>query len=166
MKAAELPYNLTWINARAPLRLAELRGQVVLLDFLTFSCVNCKQTLGDLQWLEHKYANDPFVVIGIHSARSDEERFEAYIRSEIARYEIRYPIVVDDERIIGNSYGIRDCTSFVLIDAEGLIIGNTTGSGKLWILDQAIRTALDEGKAHGKLSDKKVTFAPDTFPGP
>ncbi len=158
MKAVEIPASLTWINARAPLSLAELRGQVVLLDFLTFSCVNCVRALDDLRWLEHKYANDPFVMIGIHSARSDEERFESYIRSAIARHDIRYPVVVDDERIIGASYGIPDCTSFVLIDAEGLIIGNTTGSGKLWILDQAIRTALDEGKAHGKLADRKASF--------
>ncbi len=165
MKAPEIPPSLTWINARSPIGMAELRGQVVLLDFLAFSCVNCVRNLDDLRWLERKYADEPFVMIGIHSARSDEERFEAHIRSEIARHGIRYPIVVDDEHLIGITYGISDCTNFALIDAEGIIVGTTSGSGKLWILDQAIRTALDEGKARGKLSDKKIIFAPDSYPG-
>ena len=100
--AVDFPENLPWINTTEPLTLEKLKGHAVLLDFWTYCCINCIHVLEDLKWLEEKYIDEPFVVIGVHSAKFDNERDEGNIRSAVARYNIRHPVLVDNNHVLWN----------------------------------------------------------------
>ncbi|MFH4316790.1 thioredoxin-like domain-containing protein, partial [Acinetobacter baumannii] len=88
-----MPHN-GWLNTDRPLSLAALRGKIVLLDFWTYGCINCIHIIPDLKRLEAKYA-DQLVVIGVHSAKFDNERDTENIRRIILRYGIEHPVVND-----------------------------------------------------------------------
>nr|GMD47056.1 NHL repeat-containing protein 2 [Ipomoea batatas] len=88
----EFPSKLDWLNT-APLQLRrDLRGKVVLLDFWTYCCINCMHVLPDLEFLEKKYKDMPFVVVGVHSAKFDNEKDLEAIRNAVLRYEITHPV--------------------------------------------------------------------------
>src|SRR5262249_29116636 len=93
-RAPELDGGVAWLNTASPVRLRDLRGKIVLLDFWTLCCINCIHTLPDLAKLEKKYANQ-LVVIGVHSAKFENERNSESIRKAILRYEISHPVVND-----------------------------------------------------------------------
>jgi thiol-disulfide isomerase/thioredoxin len=77
----EFTTGLDWLNA-PPLRLSrELRGKVLVLDFWTYCCINCMHVLPDLAAIEHKYEGAPFAVVGVHSAKFDNEKDSEAIRS-------------------------------------------------------------------------------------
>src|SRR5262250_321184 len=79
VRAPEFPEGMQWLNTDKPLRLADLRGKVVLLDFWTYCCINCMHIIPDLTALEQKYAKE-LVVIGVHSAKFQNEGDVANIR--------------------------------------------------------------------------------------
>src|SRR5205809_1047718 len=91
-EAPELEGGSAWLNTAGPIRMKDLRGKIVLLDFWTLCCINCIHTLPDLAKLEQKYA-DQLVVIGVHSAKFDNEKNTESIRKAILRYEISHPVV-------------------------------------------------------------------------
>ncbi|HUW24639.1 MAG TPA: thioredoxin-like domain-containing protein [Patescibacteria group bacterium] len=147
--APDFPRNSIWLNSQRPLTLADLRGQVVLLDFWTYCCVNCLHILPDLKYLEERYRQEPFLVIGVHSAKFFNEQNIKNIQSAIERYEIKHPVVVDNNHIIWESYGISAWPSFVLIDAAGRIRGALSGEGHRLKLDTVIGQLLEEGRSEG-----------------
>jgi thiol-disulfide isomerase/thioredoxin len=83
--APEFPTNLDWLNTGRPLSLSELRGKVVLLDFWTYGCINCIHIIPDLKQLEEDFAEE-LVVIGVHSAKFENEGETENIRRIILRY--------------------------------------------------------------------------------
>src|SRR5262245_38591162 len=104
--APDLDGGTVWFNTARPLHLADLRGKVVLLDFWTFCCINCIHTLPELARLEKKYANQ-LVVVGVHSAKFDNEKVSENIRKAVLRYEITHPVVNDSQMKIWETYGSR-----------------------------------------------------------
>ena len=78
LTAPQIPSGFTWINSE-PLTLEELRGNVVILDFWTYCCINCMHVIPDLKYLEAKYKDKPFVVIGVHAAKFDNEESDENI---------------------------------------------------------------------------------------
>src|SRR5207237_6659148 len=82
--APELEGGVAWLNTAGPLRLKDLRGKFVLLDFWTFCCINCIHTLPDLAKLEEKYGKQ-LVVIGVHSAKFDNEKVTVTISKATLR---------------------------------------------------------------------------------
>ena len=107
----EFPEGMQWLNTDKPLRLADLRGKVVLLDFWTYCCINCMHIIPELTALEKKYAE--LVVIGVHSAKFQNEGDVANIRQAILRYEIQHPVVNDRDFHIWRQCGAG------LADADG-----------------------------------------------
>ncbi|MEM9066301.1 MAG: thioredoxin-like domain-containing protein [Planctomycetota bacterium] len=161
-EAPQLDPNLGWLNTDKPLRFGEeLEGHVVLLDFWTYCCINCIHILPDLEYLEQKYADDPFVVVGVHSAKFDTEGTRESIRNAMFRYDIKHPVVIDANMGIWQQYGVRAWPSLVLVGPDGEVIGGVSGEGNRMILDEAIRVALDKGREDGTLADAKVEFALD-----
>ncbi|HQR41911.1 MAG TPA: redoxin domain-containing protein, partial [Gemmatales bacterium] len=134
LKALELDGGIAWLNTAGPLKLADLRGKVVILDFWTFCCINCIHILPDLEKLEKKYPNE-LVVIGVHSAKFNAEKETKNIREAILRYHIEHPVVNDANHKIWNAYGVRSWPTFWVIDPEGNLVGQTAGEGKLDLLD-------------------------------
>src|SRR5438128_2155149 len=105
-RAPELPADADWLNTGKPVSIhKDLKGKIVILDFWTFCCINCLHTLPDLAKLEEKYANQ-IVVVGVHSAKFDNEKDSENIRKAILRYEISHPVVNDANMSIWNSYRV------------------------------------------------------------
>src|SRR5215470_16575795 len=102
--APELTGGTAWLNTASPLKLSDLRGRIVLLDFWTLCCINCIHTLPDLARLEAKYPG-VLVVIGVHTPKFDNERNTESIRKAILRYEIKHPVINDADRKIWDRYG-------------------------------------------------------------
>ena len=151
--AVELDAGLGWLNTDRPLRLAgELRGQVVVLDFWTYCCINCMHILPDLAYLEHKYGSDPVTFIGVHSAKFTNEASRETIRAAILRYEIQHPVVIDDQMKIWRSYGVRSWPTIVVISSSGHVTCTIAGEGNREVIDDAVSRALVDGRANGTLA--------------
>src|SRR5262249_21993787 len=113
--APELEGGLAWLNTDHPLRMKDLRGQVVILDFWTYCCVNCMHVLPILHDLEVRRAKDPIVVIGVHSAKFEGERDPQRIREAMARYGVTHPVVVDRDMAIWGLVGVSSWPTLVII---------------------------------------------------
>jgi len=155
--APELEGGVAWLNTAGPIRLKDLRGKVVLLDFWTFCCINCMHVMPDLARLEKKYPNE-LVVIGVHSAKFDEEKDSESIRKAILRYEISHPVVNDANLKIWSAYGVQSWPTFCLIDPEGYVLGTTSSEGKYDVLDRAIGEVIKVHRAKKTLNERPLRF--------
>jgi len=173
VRAPEITGGRGWLNTDKPLSIAALKGKVVLLDFWTYGCINCIHIIPDLKKLEAKYANQ-LVVIGIHSAKFQNEKETENIRRIILRYEIEHPVYNDSEYAVWQSYGVRAWPTQVLIDPAGYIVGGVSGEGNYEVIDQAIAKLVTEARARGELNEEplklvleraKVGELPLAFPG-
>jgi thiol-disulfide isomerase/thioredoxin len=157
VRVPELEGGSAWLNTATPLRLKDLRGKVVLLDFWTLCCINCIHTLPDLERLEKKYPNE-LVIVGVHSAKFDNEKSTESIRKAILRYQISHPVVNDSQMRIWEAYGVASWPSLVLIDPEGYYVDNWAGEGNYEAVDQSIAALVKEHKARKTLSEKPLRF--------
>jgi DNA-binding beta-propeller fold protein YncE len=154
-----------WINTDKPISIADLKGHVVLIDFWTYCCINCMHVFPDLKYLEQKYKDQPFVVIGVHSGKFDQEKDAQHIRNAVLRHNIDHPVAVDSEFNVWNAYGASSWPTLVLIDPEGNVLGGLRGEGHRDQLDRVIAAVLERHKEKGTLADKPLTFkkARETF---
>src|ERR1043166_8009664 len=113
VRAPELEGGRGWLNTDRPLSIAGLRGKVVLLDFWTYGCINCMHVIPDLRRLEEKYAKE-LVVIGVHSAKFENEKETENIRRIILRYQIEHPVVNDADFRIWHAYAVNAWPTLVL----------------------------------------------------
>ncbi|HMG75796.1 MAG TPA: thioredoxin-like domain-containing protein [Pyrinomonadaceae bacterium] len=173
VRAPELSGGRGWLNVDKPLSLAALKGKVVLLDFWTYGCINCMHIIPDLKKLEKKYPNE-LVVIGVHSAKFENEKDTENIRRIVLRYEIEHPIVNDADFAIWRSYAVNAWPTRYLIDPGGYIIGKLSGEGGYEALDKAIADSIAEFRKRGELNEAplklvleraKVGDLPLAFPG-
>jgi len=153
VRAPQLDAGLAWLNTDRPLRLdGELAGQVIVLDFWTYCCINCMHILPDLAELEAKYEHEPVTFIGVHSSKFSNEASPETIRSAILRYEIKHPVVVDDQMRIWRAYAIRSWPTLVVIDSKGYVVTAIAGEGSKDGIDQAIAESLAQGRTNGTLA--------------
>jgi len=173
VRAPELTGGRGWLNTDKPLSLAALKGKVVLLDFWTYGCVNCMHIIPDLKKLEAKYPNQ-LVVIGVHSAKFQNEKDTENIRHIILRYELEHPVYNDSEFSVWQSYGVRAWPTQVLIDPGGYVIGAVSGEGNYQLIDRVVAKAIDEFRKLGELNEQPLKFVlerarigdlPLAFPG-
>src|SRR3954452_13795897 len=162
-----------WLNTDKALSIAALKGKIVLLDFWTYGCINCIHIIPDLKKLEAKYANQ-LVVIGIHSAKFQNEKETENIRRIILRYELEHPVYNDAEYSVWQSYGVRAWPTQVLIDPAGYIVGSVSGEGNYDAIDQTLEKLMPEFRKRGELNEQplqlvleraKVGDLPLAFPG-
>ncbi|MFL5242387.1 MAG: thioredoxin-like domain-containing protein [Gemmataceae bacterium] len=155
--APELEGGVGWLNTAGPIHLKDLRGKIVILDFWTLCCINCIHTLPDLAKLEKKYANQ-IVVIGVHTAKFENEKDSASIRKAILRYEISHPVVNDANQKIWRRYGIRSWPTLVMIDPEGNLVGGESGEGLYGIFDKVIDLQIKKHREKKTLNEKPLKF--------
>jgi DNA-binding beta-propeller fold protein YncE len=173
VRAPELEDGRGWLNTDKPLSIAALRGKVVLLDFWTYGCVNCMHVIPDLRRLEEKYARQ-LVVIGVHSAKFQNEKETENIRRIILRYGLEHPVVNDADFRIWQAYGVHAWPTLVLIDPAGYVVGQAAGEGNYEVLDKAIGQLVEEARKRGALNEQPLKLAleraktgdlPLAFPG-
>jgi thiol-disulfide isomerase/thioredoxin len=155
--APELEGGTGWLNTAGPVRLKDLRGKIVLIDFWTYCCINCIHTLPDLARLEKKYANQ-LVVVGVHSAKFENEKESENIRKAILRYEISHPVVNDSNQKIWQTYGVSSWPTLVLIDPEGYVVGGDSGEGHYAVLDKVIGNLVEKYRKKKLLDEKPRRF--------
>jgi thiol-disulfide isomerase/thioredoxin len=156
-KAPELDGGLEWLNCAGPIRLKDLKGKIVLLDFWTYCCINCIHTLPDLAKLEKKYANE-LVVIGVHSAKFDAEKDAKNIREAILRYHIEHPVVNDANHRIWDAYDVSSWPSLAVIDPEGNYLGSAHGEGNYELLDRVIEKLIKIHREKKTLNEQPLHF--------
>ncbi|WP_437187911.1 thioredoxin-like domain-containing protein [Planctomicrobium sp. SH668] len=171
--APSLDGGTEWLNTSGPISLQDLRGKIVLLDFWTYCCINCIHVLPDLKYLEQKYPNE-LVVIGVHSAKFENEKESENIRDAIMRYEIEHPVLNDSNMAVARKYEFSSWPSFVVIDPEGNFVGKVAGEGNRELLDQVFtkmiafhraKKTLDETPVKFNLERAKVDPTPLRYPG-
>jgi len=146
-RAPDFPADLEWLNVRRPLSLRrELKGKVVLLDFWCYCCINCIHVLPDLEYLEKKYAGKAFAVVGVHSAKFDNERDTDKIREAVRRYEIKHPVVNDAGFLVWRGYGARSWPTFAIVTPDGKLLGTLSGEGHRKKLDALVAVLLERYK--------------------
>lgn len=134
-----------WVNGPAPTREA-LRGKVVLVEFWTYSCINCLRTLPYVRAWEQKYRNHGLVVLGVHTPEFGFEQRTENVQRAAQRLGISFPVVLDSQRKIWQAFGNRAWPALYVIDAEGRVQFQQYGEGNY---DQAERLiqklAMDAG---------------------
>jgi thiol-disulfide isomerase/thioredoxin len=153
--APDFPSGLDWLNTSGPLTLSDLRGKVVLLDFWTYGCINCIHIIPELKELEEKYAEE-LVVIGVHSAKFENEGDTENIRRIVQRYELEHPVVNDREFQIWTDYGARAWPTLVLIDPEGNVLGYHAGEAIYDRFDFIIGGMISEFDAIGRVDRRPL----------
>jgi thiol-disulfide isomerase/thioredoxin len=167
-----------WINSAGPIRMEDLRGKVVLLDFWTYCCINCHHVLPDLARLEEKYKNE-LVVIGVHTAKFFAERETENIRRKVREYGIKHPVINDANQVLWTQFGVDSWPTLVLIDVDGRLArfdadgnvardeGNAqyfhsiSGEGHYTLLDKVIGQLVARAKARKTLNEAPVMFFPE-----
>jgi cytochrome c biogenesis protein CcdA/thiol-disulfide isomerase/thioredoxin len=149
-----------WFNTAGgkPLTIAGLRGKVVLIDFWTYSCINCIRTLPSLEALDAKYRSKGLVIIGIHSPEFPFEKSTSNVADAIKRDGIKYPVVQDNDLATWTAWGNQYWPANYLIDANGQVRYTHFGEGGESQKESAIRSLLQEaGNAKSALgTDAKV----------
>ena len=152
----------SWLNTPGgqPLPLSGLRGKVVLVDFWTYSCINCQRTLPHLEAWYREYARDGFVIVGVHTPEFAFEPVVSTVRAQAAALGVRYPVAVDDSYATWNAYSNQYWPAEYLIDAQGDVRHVHFGEGGYAITEQLIRQLLRA--AHpGRGSSSQLPAAPN-----
>ena len=118
-----------WFNS-APLKLADLRGKVVLVNFWTYGCVNCVNTLPHVTGLYAKYRDRGLVVVGIHTPEFPFERSASNVQAALKRHGITYPVAQDNDSQTWNAYRNRYWPAQYIVDQNGKIVFQHDGEGQ------------------------------------
>jgi cytochrome c biogenesis protein CcdA/thiol-disulfide isomerase/thioredoxin len=153
-----------WLNTPGgrPLSLAQLRGRVVLVDFWTYSCINCQRTLPHVEAWYREYAKYGLVVIGVHTPEFAFEHVVSNVRSQAAALGVRYPVAIDDNYDTWNAYDNEYWPADYLIDAQGNVRHVNFGEGDYTTTEALIRQLLVA--AHPGLALPRATDVPNLTP--
>lgn len=146
----------TWLNS-APLTTQSLRGKVVLVDFWTYSCINCIRTLPYIRAWADKYREQGLVVIGVHSPEFAFEKKPDNVKAAIARFGITYPVAVDNDFRLWRAFRNTYWPALYFVDAEGRIRHHQFGEGNYERSEQVIRELLAEAAGRRPAHAEAVT---------
>lgn len=130
-----------WLNSD-PLKISDLKGKVVLVDFWTYSCINCIRTLPYLTSWYDKYKDQGLVVVGVHTPEFAFEKETKNVSEAIKRHSIRYPVAQDNDFATWRAYGNQYWPAKYLVDQTGQIVYYHFGEGKYKETENAIRSLL------------------------
>jgi thiol-disulfide isomerase/thioredoxin len=136
--------NQTWLNKSAPLRLADLRGKVVLLEMWTFDCVNCRNTIPQLNAWYKTYAGQGLVIIGNHYPEFSHEADLGKLQKAVQDLGIKYPVAQDNQGITWKAYKNNFWPEIYLIDKFGHIRYIHIGEGAYAVTEAAFQDLLSE----------------------
>ncbi len=151
--------SLNWINSDTPLRLRDLRGSVVLLEFWTFDCINCIHTLPHVEQWYQTYHDQGLNVIGIHYPELSYERDFGNIVTAAQRLNVTYPVGIDNDGATWDAYGQRYWPTIYLIDKQGNIRYLRIGEGSYDATEATIQALLAEDETPA-ISSETATAEP------
>jgi cytochrome c biogenesis protein CcdA/thiol-disulfide isomerase/thioredoxin len=169
--------NQKWFNTpgNQPLSKADLRGKVYLVDFWTYTCINCIRTLPYLEAWQKKYESKGFMVVGVHSPEFSFEKSAGNVQGAIKQNGLTYPVAQDNNLKTWDAFRNQYWPAHYLVDAKGMIRDIHYGEGKYAETEEAIRSLLRENGARGLGGDtsKKVKaetassfkISPETYLG-
>ena len=141
------PSGREWINS-APLTTESLKGKVVLVDFWTFQCINCLNALPHVKVLYAKYKDQGLMVIGVHTPELPRERVPANVRAAVQDLGIAYPVVIDGDFGIWNSWKNQYWPAAYFVDTKGRVRFHHFGEGKYEEQEIVVKRLLAEAKEH------------------
>ncbi|MEK6274605.1 MAG: cytochrome c biogenesis protein DipZ [Actinomycetota bacterium] len=168
--AAEFAGISKWINSE-PLTMKKLRGKVVLIDFWTYSCINCLRTLPHVKAWYRTYRDRGFVVVGVHTPEFAFEHVAGNVESAVQRLGVDYPVALDNDYGTWNAYQNQYWPAKYLVDRQGHLRYYHFGEGEYDTTETRIRTLLGESATTlpvaAKLSDPtpKTVLTPETYLG-
>lgn len=167
-KAPEIEGIDQWINS-APLQPSDLKNKVVLVDFWTYSCINCVRTIPYLNEWYKNYHDKGLVIIGVHTPEFDFEKNVANISKAVKNYGIQYPVAVDSQFVTWQNFSNRFWPAHYLINKKGQVVYQHFGEGQYDVTENNIRFLLGMNepvmpmKSDNSLSDYFIT--PETYLG-
>ena len=146
VKAPELTGIDSYINTanNQPVKLSDLRDKVVLLDFWTYTCINCIRTIPYLNDWYDRYSDQGFVIVGVHSPEFDFEKNLENVQDAVKEFDIKYPVVLDSEHKTWDAYNNNYWPRHYLIDSQGYIRDDHIGEGGYNETEKTIQTLLAE----------------------
>jgi cytochrome c biogenesis protein CcdA/thiol-disulfide isomerase/thioredoxin len=153
-----------WLNTAGgkPLSLASLRGKVVLVDFWTYSCINCQRSLPHVEAWYKTYARDGFVVVGVHTPEFAFEHVVSNVRAEAGQLGVHYPVAIDNNYDTWDAYDNESWPADYLIDANGDVRHIGVGEGDYTGTERLIRQLLAD--AHPGIALPASTSVPNKTP--
>ena len=131
----------TWLNSE-PLTMQQLRGKVVLVDFWTYTCINCVNTLPYVKDWYQKYKDQGLVVVGVHTPEFPYERNTDNVKTAIKRFDLRYPVAQDNGYKTWTAYNNQYWPAFYLVDKKGKIVYTHFGEGQYAETEATIKALL------------------------
>jgi cytochrome c biogenesis protein CcdA/thiol-disulfide isomerase/thioredoxin len=156
-----------WLNSK-PLTLSELRGRVVLVDFWTYSCINCLRTLPYIRAWDDRYRDAGLTIVGVHAPEFAFERVASNVRENVRTLGIRYPVAMDNDFVTWQSWHNQYWPAKYLIDKRGHVRYFHFGEGEYRRTEDAIRTLLgDDVPAATQLADESPhgQITPESYLG-
>lgn len=149
-----------WLNSK-PLTMEQLRGKVVLVDFWTYTCINCIRTLPHIVSWNQKYKDKGLVIVGVHTPEFEFEKSTQNVENALKQYGITYPVAQDNDFATWNAYNNHYWPAKYLIDKNGKIRYHHFGEGKYEETERVIQELLKET---GATVSSKLTSMPDKTP--
>ena len=160
-----------WLNS-TPLTPADLKGKVVLVDFWTYSCINCIRTLPYTTSWYGKYKDKGFVVIGVHTPEFAFEKVQSNVEAAMKQFGIAYPVALDNDYGTWNNYSNEYWPAEYLFDAQGRLRHYQFGEGKYDETEKAIQDLLKEAGEQAQMPTEPVVVpdfqkiaSPETYLG-
>lgn len=132
-----------WLNTE-PLTMQQLHGKVVLVDFWTYSCINCIHTLPYIRGWHQKFKDQGLVVVGVHTPEFPFERSTDNVKAAIKRFDIRYPVAQDNRYETWSAYDNQYWPALYLIDKKGRVVYTHFGEGQYAQTEAAIKALLEQ----------------------
>jgi thiol-disulfide isomerase/thioredoxin len=132
-----------WLNSD-PLTMQQLRGKVVLVDFWTYTCINCIHVLPYVKTWNQKYKDQGLVVVGVHTPEYPFERDTDNVRKAIKRFDITFPVAQDNRYATWNAYANQYWPAFYLVDKKGHVAYTHFGEGDYEQTEAKIKALLAE----------------------
>ncbi|OHC18745.1 MAG: DipZ protein [Pseudomonadales bacterium RIFCSPHIGHO2_02_FULL_60_43] len=152
-----------WQNS-PPLTMKELQGKVVLIDFWTYSCINCVRTLPYLTDWDRKYRDMGLVIVGVHSPEFEFEKRLANVQAAIAQHGIHYPVALDNNLSTWVNFNNRYWPAHYLIDRQGRVVYTHFGEGKYNVTENNIRYLLGLKERGETIQAEAPVFVPGQTP--
>jgi thiol-disulfide isomerase/thioredoxin len=150
-------YGSFWLNSE-PISLRDYSGEVVLVDFWDYTCVNCIRTLPYIQEWQKKYKAFGLTVVGVHTPEFEFGASPERVQKALENFKITYPVMLDNKAIIWNAYSVRYWPTRCLVDRDGYIRFVQHGEGGYVEFERAIQQLLSEAGSHGELPALTVPF--------